>query len=105
MRNQQIKRSMILQWHLARSLSMLSLPFHRAVELSAIRTPFLQYKYRRQGDGLHAGDQLFVDLTVLHNFGKWSVGPVAYYTMQVTPDKNQGIPTTVHHRTRPVGGV
>ncbi|MGE4483438.1 SphA family protein [Acidocella sp.] len=37
-----------------------------------------------------SGDQLFVDLTALHNFGKWSVGPVAYYTKQVTPDKNQG---------------
>lgn len=37
-----------------------------------------------------SGDQLFIDFTALHNFGKWSVGPVAYYTKQVTADTNSG---------------
>lgn len=48
-----------------------------------------------------SGDQIFVDLTALHNFGKWSLGPVAYYTKQVTADTNSG---TYYGADRPLFG-
>jgi hypothetical protein len=35
-----------------------------------------------------SGDQLFLDLTATKTFGKWELGPVAYYHNQVTADSD-----------------
>jgi hypothetical protein len=39
-------------------------------------------------DRYHSGDQLFVDLTATKKFGNFEIGPVAYFTRQVTPDSD-----------------
>jgi hypothetical protein len=39
------------------------------------------------GIGYRSGDQLFLDVTATKKFGKWEIGPVAYFEWQTTDDR------------------
>ncbi len=39
------------------------------------------------GAGYRSGDQAFLDLTATKKFGKWEIGPVAYFEWQTTTDR------------------
>ena len=39
------------------------------------------------GMGYRSGDQAFLDLTATKKYGKWEIGPVAYFEWQTTPDQ------------------
>lgn len=37
-----------------------------------------------------SGNEMFLNATAVRNFGKFSIGPTAYYTTQLTSDRNNG---------------
>ncbi len=41
-------------------------------------------------DGFVSGNLLFGDMTALYKFGKWEIGPVAYFVAQTTADRPGG---------------
>jgi hypothetical protein len=49
------------------------------------RTPFAAF-----GAGYRSGDQVFLDLTATKKFGKWELGPIAYFKQQATSDSPGG---------------
>jgi hypothetical protein len=49
------------------------------------RTPFAAF-----GVGYRSGDQMFLDLTATKMFGKWELGPVAFFKLQTTSDRPGG---------------
>jgi hypothetical protein len=49
---------------------------------------FIEINTANSIDGYTSGDVLHEELTFTKTFGKWTVGPVAYYYGQVTNDKN-----------------
>ena len=50
-------------------------------------SPFAKTPAAAFGIGYRSGDQAFLDLTATKKFGKWEVGPVAYFEWQTTSDK------------------
>jgi hypothetical protein len=42
------------------------------------------------GMGYRSGDQAFLDVTATKKYGKWEIGPVAYFEWQTTPDQPGG---------------
>jgi len=42
------------------------------------------------GAGFRSGDQAFLDITATKKFGKWEIGPVAYFEWQTTADSPGG---------------
>ncbi|MGP0090568.1 MAG: hypothetical protein ACLPKB_11515 [Xanthobacteraceae bacterium] len=68
------------------------------------------------GDGFVSGQQLFIDWTLTHKFGKWEVGPVGYFKFQTTADSpggtwtcaqlvTAGLPTCGHDTDIALGGL
>ncbi len=50
-------------------------------------SPFANTPASAFGIGYRSGDQAFLDLTATKKFGKWEIGPVAYFEWQTTSDK------------------
>ena len=42
------------------------------------------------GNGYRSGDQAFLDITATKKYGKWEIGPVAYFEWQTTADQPGG---------------
>jgi hypothetical protein len=50
-------------------------------------SPFAGTPAAAFGMGYRSGDQAFLDLTATKKYGKWEIGPVAYFEWQTTPDQ------------------
>jgi hypothetical protein len=56
-----------------------------------------EFNTANQPDNYTQGDVFHADFTATKTFGKWTIGPVAYYVAQVSDDKCPvGICTTIH---------
>jgi hypothetical protein len=53
----------------------------------ALAAPFLP---PGAADGFISGNELFGDFTAVYKFGKWQIGPVAYFEAQTTADRPGG---------------
>jgi hypothetical protein len=53
-------------------------------------SPFAKTPAAPFGMGYRSGDQAFLDLTATKKYGKWEIGPVAYFEWQTTSDQPGG---------------
>jgi hypothetical protein len=53
-------------------------------------SPFAKTAAAIFGMGYRSGDQAFLDLTATKKYGKWEIGPVAYFEWQTTSDQPGG---------------
>lgn len=51
------------------------------------------------------GNALYGDLSAVYKFGKWSIGPVAYFEAQTTADKTTGLTPIGNYDTVALGGL
>jgi hypothetical protein len=65
---------------------------------------YYEYNTQNQKSGYTSGDIFHADLTATKQFGKWTVGPVAYYAGQVTSDRSSATFDTYLDASIPVPG-
>jgi hypothetical protein len=65
---------------------------------------YYEHNTKNERSGYISGDIFHADLTATKQFGKWTVGPVAYYAAQVTSDKSSATFDTYLDASIPVPG-
>jgi hypothetical protein len=65
---------------------------------------YYEHNTKNEKSGYTSGDIFHADLTATKQFGKWTIGPVAYYAGQVTSDRSSATFDTYLGAAIPVPG-